>query len=102
MIGMKPDKQLSASFVFTGLAYGVLLFFVLLVWFLPERGEVIAHFRLYMLPVIFFGLTGKIAYDRGQGTAERAGKCLMAVAYLCCGAFIGLFIYTFMTGKTGN
>lgn len=99
MLKMKGNKRLSGPFVFAGLAYGVLLFFVALVWLLPERSEVISHFRLYMMPAVFFGLTGRLIYDKGQGRAETAGKWLMAIGYLSCGAFIGLFVYTFMTGK---
>lgn len=99
MTQAKRNKTLSGSFAFAGLAYGVLLFFLVLIWFLPERAQVIAHFRAYMLPVIFFGATGSIVYRQGKGSAEKAGKCLMAMAYLSCGAFFGLFIYTFLTGK---
>ncbi|MEN5027846.1 hypothetical protein [Pseudomonas sp. Ps21-P2] len=99
MTQAKRNKTLSGSFAFAGLAYGVLLFFLVLIWFLPERAQVIAHFRAYMLPVIFFGATGSIVYREGKGSAEKAGKCLMAMAYLSSGAFLGLFIYTFLTGK---
>lgn len=60
MLEMKHEKALSGSFVFAGLAYGLLLFFLVLVWFLAERAEVIANFRAYMLPAIFFGVTGKL------------------------------------------
>lgn len=99
MLEIKHDKSLSGSFVVAGFAYGLLLFFVVLIWFLPERAEVVAHFRVYMLPAIFLGVTGKVMYGRGQNVAVKVGKFLLAMAYLCCGAFIGLFIFTFMTGR---
>jgi hypothetical protein len=98
MLEVSHGKSLSGSFVFAGLAYGLLLFFVVLVWFLPERAEVLAHFRAYMLPAIIFGLMGRVMYRYGERSAERVGKFLLGIAYLSCGAFIGLFIYTFMTG----
>jgi hypothetical protein len=96
---MQPKQPLRSSFALAGLAYGVLLFFGVFIWFLPERAEVIAHFRVYMLPVFFFAITGRVMYDRANGRAMKVGRCLMAMAYLSCGAFTGLFIYTFMTGK---
>lgn len=99
MLEVSHGKSLSGSFVFAGLAYGLLLFFVVLVWFLPERAEVLAHFRAYMLPAIIFGLMGKLMYRKSGGSAEKIGKLLLGIAYVCCGAFIRLFIYTFLTGQ---
>lgn len=74
MTQAKRDKTLSGSFVLAGLAYGVSLFFLVLIWFLPERAQVLAHFRAYMLPIIFFGATGSIVYGEGQGSAEKASQ----------------------------
>ncbi|MDD1964095.1 hypothetical protein NPS29_02085 [Pseudomonas putida] len=99
MIKMRHEKSLSGTFAIAGFVYGIILFFSVLVWFLPEREQVIAHFRVYMVPTIIFGFTGKLIHEKGSGNAEKVGKYLLSLAALSCGAFFGLFIHTFFTGK---
>ena len=99
MIKLTHEKSLSGSFAFASFAYGIILFFSVLVWFLPEREQVIANFRVYMLPAILFGFTGKLIHEKGRGNTGKIGKYLLALACLSCGAFLGLFIHTFFTGK---
>lgn len=66
MTQAKRNKTLSGSFVFAGWAYGVLLFFLVLIWFLPERAQVITPSGLYVARDFFRG-DGEHCVSRGQG-----------------------------------
>ncbi|MGA3679552.1 hypothetical protein [Pseudomonas graminis] len=92
---LEHKKSLSAAFVLGGMGSGVLLFFLVLVWFIPGREEVVAHFRVYMVPIILFGFVGKLMHEKGQARVEVLGKYLLGWGYVSCGAFVALFVYTF-------
>lgn len=92
---LEHKKSLGASFVLGSMGGGILLFVLVLVWLLPAREEVVAHFRMYMLPVILLGFVGKLMHEKGQAKVELVGKWVLGLGFVSCGSFVALFIHTF-------
>lgn len=99
MLELKHRKTLSAGYALVCLVAGIVLFFTVLIWFLPPRAEIMSHFRVYLLPTIFFGFTGKLIHEKNSGNLEKLGKGLLGLAAVSAGALLGLFIYTLINSK---
>jgi hypothetical protein len=99
VLEVKHRKTLSAGYALVCFVAGVALFFTVLIWFLPSRAEIMSHFRLYLLPTIFFGFTGKLIHEKNSGNLEKLGKGILGLAAASAGALLGLFIYILINSK---
>jgi hypothetical protein len=85
--------KVSASYLLGCAAGGVILFWVIGVWLLPDRQLVLKNFRGYMAIGFMLTLVGAYVYERGSGIVKNAGKSLLGAGFGCIGAFFALCFY---------
>ncbi|MDB5998085.1 MAG: hypothetical protein JWP42_5221 [Pseudomonas sp.] len=76
-------------------AIGVLLFWLVGVWLLPERTLILKYFRGYMSVGVVTMFLGAYMYEKRGPITKKIGAWILAVGFACAGAFFALGFYLF-------
>lgn len=74
---------------------GVLLFWLVGVWFLPEKTLILKYFRGYMAVGVVIMTLGAYIYEKPGVISKKMGAWTLAVGFGCGGAFFALGFYLF-------
>ncbi|OCX23741.1 hypothetical protein BBI10_06930 [Pseudomonas graminis] len=69
------------------------MFWLIGVWFLPERLLILKYFRGYIVAGVVITLFGSYVHEKGSGILRRIGKAFLGIGFGVIGAFFALCFY---------
>lgn len=98
---MKYEKSGSrpiSGFLFMKcVAFGLLLFWLVGVWLLPERSVALKYFRGWLIPPFLLTLFGRLMIDKFNPRFQIAGDIVFGLGLVALGAFFGFCSYLIFT-----
>lgn len=95
MTSEEYSEKSIAAFLLKSAGVGFLLFWLVGVWFLPEKTLILKHLRGYMSLSAVIMFVGAYMYQKSGFITKKVGAWIFAVGFGCAGAFFALGFYLF-------
>jgi len=86
-----------AAFLLKSAGVGVVLFWLVGVWLLPEKATVLKNFRVYMAAGVVPITIGAYVYEKLSVKTKKIGSWITAFGFCCAGAFFAMSFYLFVS-----
>jgi len=90
----ESSEKSIAPFLLKSAAVGIVVFWMVGVWLLPEKAIVLHNYRLYMSICVVPMSLGAYMFQK-TGLTKKIGAWIFAVGMGCLGAFLAMSFYLF-------